>query len=83
MKFAETAVVYEIVYICMLVMCSKPIFVKKNAQKAKVARGWQNYKELLLTLKVDQKLPSTIGTDLTDSRYVQLWQIIDLTSGKQ
>ena len=36
------------------------LFNQKLARKAKVALGCSQYKELLKTLKVAQKLPSTI-----------------------
>ena len=53
-------------------MCSKLIFCSKLPRNAKIVRGYQNRKKLLQTLKVAQKLPSTIGTGLILSSWIDI-----------
>ena len=48
------------------------LLTQKLARKAKVALGCSQYKKLLKTLKVAQKLPSTIYLCLADAKF--FWQ---------
>lgn len=68
-------------FVCLL--CTLNLYLLKKCSESKSCSRLVELQRVALNAKVDQKLPSTIGTDLTDSRYVQLWKIIDLTSGKQ